>query len=160
MARITRYTIAGMLGALIAWGVMEPTALMSDHSESVGYVAIFVIGLVSGLLIGFLLGLAEGMSGLSPRDTVKSAITGGLIGAAGGVVGLTLGNNFYNLMLRVSGGEPTGQAMPSNLPPGTTMSGGPSFVVLFAADRARIRLGADRMYRHIPGHRDQFHEKM
>ena len=118
MARITRYTIAGMLGALIAWGVMEPTALMSDHSESVGYVAIFVIGLVSGLLIGFLLGLAEGMSGLSPRDTVKSAITGGLIGAAGGVVGLTLGNNFYNLMLRVSGGEPTGQAMPSNLPPG------------------------------------------
>ncbi|MCL4499781.1 MAG: FHA domain-containing protein [Chloroflexi bacterium] len=117
-----------MLGAIGAWGIMEPTSLMPDHGEPVGYAAIFVIGLISGLLIGLLLGLAEGMSGLSTRDAVKSAVTGALVGAAGGVVGLTLGNNFYNLMLGLGGGEPSGQSMPANLPPGVSMSGGPSFV--------------------------------
>ncbi len=120
MGRILRYTIAGMLGAVIAWAVMEPTALMPESKipgvePSVPYAYLFIIGLVSGLLIGLLLGVAEGISGLSARDTVRCAISGGLVGAAGGILGLTFGNAFYNAMYQHSGGPP-GQQLPDNLP--------------------------------------------
>lgn len=120
MGRIVRYTLAGMLGAIIAWLVMEPTALMPEARTPgvepvVPYAYVFVIGLVAGLMIGLLLGLAEGLSGLSPRDTVRCAISGALVGAAGGILGLTFGNVVYNSMYQLSGGPPT-QSLPANLP--------------------------------------------
>ncbi len=96
MGRIIRYTLAGMLGAIVAWAIMEPTPLMPDDGGSTGYGAIVIIGLFSGLLIGLLLGLAEGISGLSPKDAARSAMLGALVGAAGGMVGLATGNALYN----------------------------------------------------------------
>jgi len=96
MGRIIRYTLAGMLGAIVAWAIMEPTSLMPDDGRYIGYGAIVTVGLISGLLIGLLLGLAEGISGLSPRDAARSAMLGALVGAAGGMVGLATGNALYN----------------------------------------------------------------
>ena len=96
MGRIVKYTLAGMLGALVAWAAMEGTALMPNDERTVGYSAIFVVGLVSGLLIGAALGVAEARSGLSPKDGARSILMGALVGAGGGVIGLTFGNILYN----------------------------------------------------------------
>ncbi|MHB9035231.1 MAG: FHA domain-containing protein [Armatimonadota bacterium] len=102
MARILRYTIAGMLGAVIAWGLMEWTPLMPDDGRPISYGAIIAIGLISGLMIGLMLGIAEGLSGLSQRDAGRSVLLGALVGAAGGVVGLAMGNAFYNGMYQLA----------------------------------------------------------
>lgn len=118
VARIVRYTLAGAIGAVIAWAVMEPTALMPDVETPVGYTAIFVIGLVSGLMIGLLLGLAEGMSSASPRDIARCAAGGALFGAAGGILGLTFGNAVYNAMYSAAGGGAGTQRLPSHSTPG------------------------------------------
>ncbi|MCE5313714.1 MAG: FHA domain-containing protein [Armatimonadota bacterium] len=124
MIRILRYTIAGMLGAIFAWGMMEWTPLMPDDGSSISYGAIVAIGLVAGLMIGLMLGVAEGLSGLSPRDAAKSIGLGAIVGAAGGMVGLAMGNAFYNAMCRMAYlGETVNSA--SGLPPGPM-----SFVLL------------------------------
>lgn len=136
MGRIVKYTFAGMLGAIVAWGLMEWTPLMPDDGRSIGYGAIVTIGLISGLFIGLLLGCAEGLSGLSPRDAARSAMLGALVGAAGGMVGLAMGNAFYNGMYQLAGGRTIhAQQLPSNIPeqarPESSLMPGPlSFVLL------------------------------
>ncbi|MCE5322788.1 FHA domain-containing protein [bacterium] len=135
MLRIVRYTFAGMLGAIIAWALMEPTPLMPDDGGSIGYGSIVAIGLISGLVIGLMLGIAEGLSGLSPRDAVKSAVLGAVVGAAGGMVGLAMGNAFYNGMYQLAGAGAPAQQLPSDIPaqarPASSMMPGPlSFVLL------------------------------
>ncbi len=116
MARILRYTLAGMLGAVIAWAIMEPTPLMPNGEKSVSYPVIFVIGLIFGLIVGLLMGLAEGV-GLSRRDAGRSVLAGAVGGAIGGVLGLTFGNTFYNIMWTLAGAGSVGAAhLPSNVP--------------------------------------------
>lgn len=122
MARILRYTIAGALGAIIAWAIMEPTALMPESRTpglviNIPYSYLFVIGLVAGLLIGLVLGIAEAIGGLSPKDGVRSVLMGALFGAAGGVLGLTFGNAVYTSLERLAGGRPSVQTLPADLPP-------------------------------------------
>ncbi|MFQ3549223.1 MAG: FHA domain-containing protein [Armatimonadota bacterium] len=104
MNRIIRYTIAGALGSFIAWAVMEKPLMPSDGESSIGYTVIFLVGLICGFTIGLFIGLAQGISGLSPRDAVKSVIMGALVGGAGGIVGLTSGNIVYNLLVESSYG--------------------------------------------------------
>lgn len=116
MARIVRYTIAGMLGAVIAWALMEWTPLMPDTDVPVPYSYLFVIGLVSGMLIGLAMGIAEGVSGLSPRDAARSVLMGAMVGAAGGVIGITIGNAVYNVFYGVAGPSIQGAALPSDIP--------------------------------------------
>ncbi len=138
MARIVRYTIAGMLGAVVAWALMEWTPLMPESQAPgvevvIPYSYLFVIGLVSGLLVGLALGLAEGTASLSPRDAVRSILMGALIGAAGGILGMTFGNAFYNAMRSLTGGSPYGPQLPANVPPEARLpqTGGPlSFLLL------------------------------
>ena len=117
MARILRYTIAGMLGAVIAWAVMEPTSLMPDDARRLSYGANFAIGSIAGFIIGLFMGVAEALSCASPRDSVKTIISGALIGAAGGLLGLSFGNAVYSFMETLAGGRPTLHNLPNNLPP-------------------------------------------
>ena len=110
-----------MLGAVIAWALMEWTPLMPDYGPGVTgpkppYSHIFLIGLVSGLLIGLAMGLAEGIGSMSRRDALRSILSGALIGAAGGIVGLTVGNAFYGFCFDAAGGYPIGPQLPSNVP--------------------------------------------
>lgn len=127
-----------MLGALIAWLLMEWTPLMPEShvpgvEVTVPYTFLFVIGLLSGLLIGLLLGLAEAAGTLSPSEAGRSILYGALIGAAGGVVGITLGNAVYNACYQLAGGNPFAQHLPSNIPTEARPEGGPgplSFLLL------------------------------
>ena len=106
MTKIIRHTFAGALGAFIAWAVMEPTPLMPDTETPVAYGVIFVIGLIFGLLVGFLLGLSEAMGGLSHRNGGKVVVVSALVGAAGGILGLTFGNSLYSAFTSVSKASP------------------------------------------------------
>jgi len=92
MARITRFALAGLLGALIGWLILEPTPFMPDNDRGVSAAAVVVVGLLMGGLIGLGIGLSGSQSGLSSRDGVKAILSGILVGAGGGIVGLTLGN--------------------------------------------------------------------
>lgn len=113
MARILRYTIFGLLGAVTGWAMMEWTPLMPDVEAAIPYTYLFVIGLVSGALIGLAMGIAEGLSGLSPRDAGRSVLMGALVGAAGGVVGITFGQAVYSAF---RGMVDLGPVLPSNVP--------------------------------------------
>ena len=121
MGRILRYTIAGMLGAVIAWAVMEPTSLMPDDARRLSFGANFAIGCIAGFIIGLFMGVAEALSCASPRDGLKTIISGALIGAAGGVLGLSIGNAVYSFMESLAGGRPALQHLPQNLPPEAQM---------------------------------------
>lgn len=114
MGRVFKYTIAGAVGAVIAWAIMEPTALMPDDERWIPDLYRFLIGMIAGLLIGLALGLAEAASGLTPKDAKKAIVMGALFGAAGGILGLTLGNAVYNVAWGLSGGRPT--PIPSDIP--------------------------------------------
>lgn len=103
MGRIIRYTLAGMIGLLAAWAVMEPTALMPDVVRDLTYPQYFLIGLISGLFVGVMLGAAEAISAPSARLAIRSIIISGLFGAAGGIVGLTIGGRFYSAMFALAG---------------------------------------------------------
>ena len=122
MARILRYTIAGMLGAVIAWAVMEPTSLMPDDARHLSFAANFAIGFIVGFSIGLFMGTAEAFSCASPRDGAKTIISGALIGAAGGVLGLSFGNAVYGFMESLAGGRPSLHHLPQNLPPEAQLS--------------------------------------
>lgn len=93
-----------MLGAVIAWAIMEPTPLLPDRMAQMSYAASFFVGLISGLIIGVAVGAAEGMSGLSPRDAGRSVMMGALVGAGGGVLGISFGNAIFSVALSLAGG--------------------------------------------------------
>lgn len=57
---------------------------------------LILIGLIAGLLIGLFMGVAEALSGMTPRDGRKAIVLGVLVGAGGGVVGLTFGQAVYS----------------------------------------------------------------
>jgi len=112
LARIAKYTLAGLIGALLAWAALEPI-IPNDNSFMRPWQN-FVVGLVCGLLIGALLGVAESLSGLSPKDSGKAVLSGAVCGAAGGVVGLSIGNAVYSAAYTISGASAV-----LGLPPGT-----------------------------------------
>ena len=114
MSRILRYTAAGTLGAIIAWAIIEATGLVPSSPREPSYMANFLIGVLSGLWIGLLLGLAEAAGGMSIRDARRSVIAGALVGAAGGVLGLSFGNAFYGMVRGIAGPGP-GEAAPGPL---------------------------------------------
>jgi len=103
VGRILRYTLAGAIGLLAAWVVMEPTALMPDVERDLAYPQYFLIGLISGLFVGLMLGVAGALSTGSAREAVKSIMISGLFGAGGGIVGLTVGARFYSAMYALAG---------------------------------------------------------
>ena len=105
-----------MLGAVIAWAVMEPTSLMPDVVVRLSYAQNFVIGLIAGLSIGLFLGIADAVSGLSPRDAVRRVLLGAGFGAAGGILGIAFGNAVYSAMEGIAGPGPHAAQLPADVP--------------------------------------------
>ncbi len=102
MGRILRYTLAGMLGALIAWAFVNP--FVPNRVATLSYGLNLYIGLVSGGFIGLLLGVADALGSASRRDAMRSIATCGAVGAFGGVIGLNIGNAVFNAALVAAGG--------------------------------------------------------
>lgn len=119
MSRIIRYTFCGALGAVIAWAIMEPTPLLPDRMQEVSYTISFFVGLISGLIVGLAIGAAESASMLSHRDAGMSILMGALIGAGGGILGISFGNAVFNVALSLAGGpgiyDAIGRSVPSSV---------------------------------------------
>ena len=158
MARIFRYTAAGMLGALMAWAIVEMAGLatMVERPEGVvtfllgaaitrHQIADFMIGLLFGVFVGTLMGVAEALGGMSRQDA-KMVTMGTLVGAAGGVLGLALATPFTACVpaCRHSGASFRRRC--------TRNTGIESAGFCAPPDRARRRMGlAGRVYRLFAG---------
>lgn len=130
MARISRYIILSALGGFLGWLVVEPFDYLTPPGDpSMGYGQILLLGALIGLFIGTGLGVAEALSGVSPRDAVKSMVLGALIGVAGGMLGLAFGNAFYGFFHALAGDR----SAPS-LPPNVVVPTGPPKFVSFLFD--------------------------
>ncbi len=116
MSRIIRYTFCGALGAVIAWAIMEPTPLLPDRMQEVSYTASFFVGLISGLIVGLAIGTAESVSMLSRREAGMSILMGALIGAGGGILGISFGNTVFNIALSLAGGPGIYDAIGHSVP--------------------------------------------
>jgi len=93
-----------MVGALIAWAIMEPTSLMPDRMISLDYWQAVTVGLLSGLFVGLLIGAAEALSSVSSREATRGIAIAAGVGAIGGVFGLQFGNWVYGIALALAGG--------------------------------------------------------
>ncbi|MCX8052225.1 MAG: FHA domain-containing protein [Armatimonadetes bacterium] len=121
MARVIRYTLAGMLGAVGAWLIMESTpAMPNDIGANTPYFWYFLLGLVSGLLVGGGIGLAEAVGNASPRQAYRAVLSGALVGAGGGVIGISLGNAIFNVALSMAGGVGIYKILSQDVPAAVT----------------------------------------
>ena len=102
MGRIVRYTLAGMLGALIAWALVNP--FIPNRVATLSYWLTLYIGVVSGGLVGLLLGVADALGAASRREAYRSMAICAAVGAVGGVFGLNIGNIVFNAALQAAGG--------------------------------------------------------
>jgi len=110
LQRVLRYTIFGAIGGLLGWLVVEPINYLTPHEDlTMGYGQMLALGGLIGLFVGVALGVAEALSGVSPRDAVKSVVVSVPIGIVGGALGLAVGNRFYSPMhqLAFGGGQPS-----------------------------------------------------
>lgn len=102
MGRILRYMLAGVIGMLAAWIVMEPTPLMPDVERDIAYSQTFLIGLIAGTSVGLMLGIAESLSAASSRHAIKGIAVSAAFGAAGGIIGLTMGSRVYSVLFTMA----------------------------------------------------------
>lgn len=102
MGRILRYTLAGTLGALIAWALVNP--FIPNRVATLSYGLTLFIGIVSGGFVGLMLGVADALGSASQREAVRSIAVCAGVGAIGGVIGLNIGNIVYNAALVAAGG--------------------------------------------------------
>jgi len=104
MARVIRFIIAGAVGGLVGWMIVEPMpSLTPSGVETLPYPALITIGMIIGLCLGLALGIAEALSGMGQGDRVRVIGLSALIGAGGGMVGLAFGQAFYGTLIKVSG---------------------------------------------------------
>lgn len=91
-----------MLGALIAWAIVNP--LVPNRVATLSYGLTLFIGIVSGLFVGLMLGVADALGSASRREAVRSIAVCAGVGGIGGVIGLNIGNVVYNAALMAAGG--------------------------------------------------------
>lgn len=78
--------VVGMLGALLAWPLIEACA--SSQGAFPSYLVYSVaVGVVAGAAMGAFFGSTEGLLGSSPRKALAGALSGVATGLAGGVLG-------------------------------------------------------------------------
>lgn len=97
-------SVAGAMGAFIAWAIVEPFIDERQLANQRGaLVALALFSLTAGL-IGVFLGAVEGMMVGNPRRAVLSALIGGGVGLGGGLVMLIPTGMVYAVLTTVAAG--------------------------------------------------------
>jgi pSer/pThr/pTyr-binding forkhead associated (FHA) protein len=103
--RVLRGLILGALGGFLGWLIVEPIEWLTSDTQRVFTIsAIVTLGAIIGCAIGLALGLGEGIASGTKTKFWRAVGLGALVGTAGGMVGLWMGQTLYSTM----GGNPWG----------------------------------------------------
>jgi len=98
--KLLYYASAGALGGFAAWGVSEPFAGL--NGTILGIAAVWwhdvILGALIGALISAFLASIETLSVGQLRQAMRRFVVGGAIGAAGGALGLTVGEFAFDIL--------------------------------------------------------------
>lgn len=98
MSRVMRFYYYGVLGAIggvIGWQISN---LIGLSFTPIVYLSELVVGALIGLSIGVFIGLGEGVLTLNPWQTLRSCLISGLLGVAGGAIGLPIAEGLFQLL--------------------------------------------------------------
>lgn len=93
--RLYYYGVLGAIGGVIGWQASNVLGLSFTGSV---YLAEIVVGAVIGLFIGLMIGLAEGLLTRNWLLAGRGALLSGLLGLAGGAIGLPLAEALFQLL--------------------------------------------------------------
>jgi len=99
LMRLFYYGVLGAIGGLIGWQISNILGL-SFFSNL--YLAEIVVGGLIGLSIGVFIGLADGILNRNPVLGLRSCLSTGLLGLAGGAIGLPIAEGLFQVL---GGGE-------------------------------------------------------
>ncbi|HEX5322438.1 MAG TPA: hypothetical protein VFW40_01540, partial [Capsulimonadaceae bacterium] len=111
-ARTMLNLLAGALAGFLSWAVIDITGWFSAVLNNTNIITVgsalywlqALIGAVFGLLVGGLLGLIDGLFFDSDEQRLRAIGLGALIGAAGGIIGIILGQTFWSFLAPANAG--------------------------------------------------------
>jgi len=95
MMRLYYNGIFGALGGAIGWQISN---LLGLSFTSNVYLSEVLVGALIGFGIGFCIGLAEGILTRQLIKTARASLLGGLLGIAGGAIGLPIAEGLFQLL--------------------------------------------------------------
>jgi hypothetical protein len=104
MMRLYYYAVLGAMGGVIAWQASNLLGL--SFTKNV-YISEIIAGALIGLCIGAVIGLGEALLTRNLVQTAKAFLFSGLLGMAGGGIGLPIAEGLYQL----TGGQFWGRAL-------------------------------------------------
>lgn len=93
--RLYYYGVLGAIGGVIGWQASNLIGLSFTGSV---YMSEIVVGALIGFFVGLMIGLAEGLFTRNMRLAARGALFSGLLGLAGGAVGLPLAEALFQLL--------------------------------------------------------------
>lgn len=104
LMRLYYYGAFGAIGGLIGWQVSNLLGLSFTRNI---YLSELVVGALIGVSVGLLIGIAEGLLTRNLVQALRASLVSGLLGLAGGALGLPVSEAFFQLL----GGEPWARAL-------------------------------------------------
>jgi hypothetical protein len=102
--RLYYFGVYGAIGGLIGWQVSNLIGLSFTSNV---YLSELLVGALIGMSVGALIGIAEGLPTRNFIQVGRASLVSGLLGLAGGALGLPLAEWLYQLL----GGEPWARAL-------------------------------------------------
>ena len=93
--RLYYYGLLGAIGGVIGWQASNIIGLSFTGSV---YLSEIIVGALIGLFIGLMIGMAEGLFSRNLRLAGRGALLSGLLGLAGGAVGLPLAEALFQVL--------------------------------------------------------------
>lgn len=95
LMKLFYYGVLGAIGGVIGW---QASNLLGLSFAGNIYLSEIVVGALIGFFIGLLIGAADGLLTRNPVQAVKAGLLGGLLGLAGGAIGLPLAEGLFQLL--------------------------------------------------------------
>ncbi|MCX8062536.1 MAG: FHA domain-containing protein [Anaerolineales bacterium] len=95
LMRVYYYGVLGAIGGVIGWQVSNHLGLSFTPSL---YLSEVLVGGLIGLCIGVSIGFGEGVLSRNPLQALRAGLISGLLGSAGGALGLPIAEGLFQLL--------------------------------------------------------------